>query len=651
MKKNNILFGRKVLALLLSTSSIFIFSNDLHANALSGIYSSNVRQLTVQSKLPKVVVLNTYGSFIAELENYAISTTELREGFNEWFALDSRHTFTLVKEYTDALGITHQSYQHLFEGYTIEGELILVHSKNNLVQVVNGQISQFSELNTIATISDENAVASSIRHFGVENAKISSVETVIAKVPVEGKAQLTFAKKVSLFSAVPLKGITLYIDAQSGAVINEYSNIKHADVQGSGTTYYRNTQSITVDSYNGQYRLKDNARNIHTLNGSNASDIDDDGNIIGATEYTSSTTTFNAVQVKPAIDVHWGIGKTYDYYKNIHNRNGFDNNNSILKNYYDAGDFMGDHANAGALDIPGEVVGIFYGRGEAGLMNPVVGLDIAGHEFSHLVVSRSDNGDLIYQGESGALNESFADIFATSVEFYTNLSPNWTIGEGVFISTPGYLRSMSDPKSASAADGLQQPDTYMGTYWLPNGYVHINSGVGNHWFYLLSVGGSGTNDINNQYNVTGITIQKAEKIAYRTLNLLTPNAQYIDAFNASKIAATDLYGANSNELLQVVEAWWAVGVGDRSAGIDENDINNKISAYPNPVTDKSFTINVGFTETTSFEIYDVLGKKVRNATVLQEGENTINVSEIQTGIYILKFNVNGKSLSKKLIIK
>lgn len=131
----------------------------------------------------------------------------------------------------------------------------------------------------------------------------------------------------------------MYIDAQSGTVINEYSKIKHADVQGTGTTYYRNTQPITVDSYNGQYRLKDNARNIHTLNGTNIniSGEDNNGNLIGATEYTSTSTTFNAVTVKPAIDVHWGIGKTYDYYKNRHNRNGFDNNGSILKNYYNAG--------------------------------------------------------------------------------------------------------------------------------------------------------------------------------------------------------------------------------------------------------------------------------------------------------------------------
>jgi Zn-dependent metalloprotease len=60
-----------------------------------------------------------------------------------------------------------------------------------------------------------------------------------------------------------------------------------------------------------------------------------------------------------------------------------------------------------------------------------------------------------------------------------------------------------------------QPDK--GTYWYAgtadSGGVHTNSGVLNHWFYILAVGKSGTNDIGSVYNVTGITVAKAEKIA------------------------------------------------------------------------------------------------------------------------------------------
>src|SRR5690606_27938945 len=128
-------------------------------------------------------------------------------------------------------------------------------------------------------------------------------------------------------------------------------------------------------------------------------------------------------------------------------------------------------------------------------------------------------------GESGALNESFADMFGAAVEFYVNDNPNWTIGEGIWYNgwgTPDYMRNMANPNSAPEIVGGPQPDTYEGNYWADTslidqendyGGVHINSGVGNYWFYLLSEGGSGTNDNGDDYSVEGITIQKAEQIA------------------------------------------------------------------------------------------------------------------------------------------
>ena len=68
---------------------------------------------------------------------------------------------------------------------------------------------------------------------------------------------------------------------------------------------------------------------------------------------------------------------------------------------------------------------------------------------------------------------------------------------------------------------FRDPDTYLGAYWISgendNGGIHTNSGVQNHWFYLLAEGGSGTNDMNNTYQVAGIGLEKAARIAYRTL--------------------------------------------------------------------------------------------------------------------------------------
>jgi len=196
---------------------------------------------------------------------------------------------------------------------------------------------------------------------------------------------------------------------------------------------------------------------------------------------------------------------------------------------------------------------------------------------------------LTYQAESGALNESFADIFGTCVEFYGASSPNWTIGESIMVSAPN-LRSMSNPNS-----GYQpQPDTYQGQYWenttnlsSDHGGVHTNSGVQNFWFYLLCQGGSGTNDIGNAYSVTGIGITQARQIAYRNLtNYLTPSATYYDAYLGSLQAAQDLYGNPSTQYDAVRDAWYAVGIG--------NNPNNYCSGTTNlTATSGTFTDGSG----------------------------------------------------------
>src|SRR5699024_1542301 len=129
------------------------------------------------------------------------------------------------------------------------------------------------------------------------------------------------------------------------------------------------------------------------------------------------------------------------------------------------------------------------------------------------------------------------------------------------------MRSMSNPNNPSGLSN--QPDTYGGTYWVnpnmpyDNGGVHTNSGVQNFWFYLLSEGGTGTNDNGDFYEVNGIGITKAQQIAYRNvMHYLSPNATYYDAYANSLQAAKDLYGIPSAEYSAVAAAWYAVGIGD-----------------------------------------------------------------------------------------
>ena len=155
-----------------------------------------------------------------------------------------------------------------------------------------------------------------------------------------------------------------------------------------------------------------------------------------------------------------------------------------------------------------------YGDGNAS-WNPLVSLDIVGHEVSHGVTEYS--AGLVYSYESGALNESFSDIFGEAIENFATGSNDWLMGEDIGVNPGSALRSMADPPIKG------DPDTYLGTNWrfdsADNGGVHTNSGVQNKWFYLMAVGEAGVNDNGQSYNVTGIGIDDAEAIAYRNLTV------------------------------------------------------------------------------------------------------------------------------------
>jgi hypothetical protein len=139
-----------------------------------------------------------------------------------------------------------------------------------------------------------------------------------------------------------------------------------------------------------------------------------------------------------------------------------------------------------------------YGNGKDAFY-PLSSTDVAGHELGHGLVQAT--AGLEYQGHSGALNESFADVLGVSFEFwlYNKFNedcdknndilgePDWLIGEDIG-KTLKYLRNMMDPNKAQNP----QPKTLRGQYWFdPNGQqdyggVHVNSGVSNYCFYLLS---------------------------------------------------------------------------------------------------------------------------------------------------------------------
>lgn len=301
-----------------------------------------------------------------------------------------------------------------------------------------------------------------------------------------------------------------------------------------------------------------------------------------------------------ATDVHWGMEKAFDFYSSVFNRNSFDGLGSPIKQYVAPLDF--EKNNAAAYNPPYNFM--VYGLGDGVNLDPLLSTDVLGHEYTHMVINHSIFNSnnypvgLKYERESGALNESFADIFGTCIESFAGISPNWLMGEKFEKKSPFYTRSLASPKLKG------QPDTYQGINWYnpncgvpdystnDNCGVHRNSGVQNKWFYLLSTGGSGVNDKNNSYSVTGIGIQKAAIIAYFNLTTqLYEFSNHYDAYYGSLAVAQVAYGINSQEYLSVREAWYAVGIGTAPSSNATCSGTTTLTAPSGTVTDGSGTAN------------------------------------------------------------
>jgi len=248
-----------------------------------------------------------------------------------------------------------------------------------------------------------------------------------------------------------------------------------------------------------------------------------------------------------ATDAHYCASAFYDYMNENYEWYGLDNNGFELRSVVFGSDVKVANASWNGS------YSTFYG-GNCNEYNPLTTFGVVGHEFAHAFTEFTSG--LIYAGESGALNESISDIFGKALEFtFDDQNKSWLVGNRfLFDDNAEPFRDMSNPNNQ------EDPKLYGGKFWNYGG-VHTQSGVMNFWFYLLSEGQIGENELGIQYDVKKIGFEKATEIVF-TMNVayLTESATYVDALNASVEAVKDLYGESSQEMQSVLEAWRAVGV-------------------------------------------------------------------------------------------
>lgn len=568
-----------------------------------------------------------------EKTNFTFNPSQARS----LFGLDAKSDLVLMNTIHDEIGQTHYRYYQTYQNIPIENTMYIVHTANGKLLGMSGAIvtdfnTNMSQSST-AKINIKNAVDAAINYVGAtkymwqdaameQRLKDLSADKKASYAPVAkmvwynagtelSSPELHLAFKVDIYAKQPLSRAYYFIDAQTGKVIGKKDRLHYSDTSGTANTQYSGSQIIHSDKVTAtKYRLWDLSRGngVITLRGDATSTLD----------YTSTTPNWNLTgQSQHAMDVHYGVEQTYDFYKTTFNRSSVDGNGLALLSYVNDGELDNAHWDGTAMNF-----GIRSTNNKG-----VTAIDVTGHELTHGVTQYTSG--LNYSYESGAMNESMSDIMGKSVQFFAKPTDmNWQLSNDM----AWLLRDMSNPNIAG------QPDTYQGTYWYTgtgdNGGVHTNSGVGNYMFYLLVHGGSGTNDYGDSYAVTKIGLAKADKIIYRTETVyLTPTSQYNDWRIACINAATDLYGAASATVTQVKNAWHAVGVGDYycySYGISTQYLYTKKVTF-NEISNTSGN-NFGYGNYTSLTANVTRGKTY--PVLLYAGYPTGTIYSVHWTIYI-----------------
>ena len=624
-----------------------------------------------------------------------ISKEDAIKNFFKIQGLDSDNSFTASKETSDESGLVHQRHQQFYKGLKVEFGTLITHTRNGNVVSINGELYKASSLNLIPTLSAEEGINRAINNIQAikylwEDEQQSAIvnyqkpvgELVIFPIVKTGEVKLAY--KYDIYTIEPISRQEVYVDAHDGQILYKNPIIKHAAsfvpenqnkneiasfetlITGNANTKYSGLRSIETrfDAPLNKYVLNDLTRgaqivtyncerivntyqNVHFMDNDNNWTLAEHANI-----YFD-----NAAQ-----DAHWGAEMTYDFWKTIFNRNGFDNNNGLIKSYVH---FKQTTANLNNAYWNGSFM--TYGDGAS---KPYTSLDICGHEIGHAICTYTAN--LAYQNHSGAMNEGFSDIWGSCIEHFGRtgsltgipVANVWKIGEDTTTGGTGF-RSMATPLT------FGDPDTFRGTNWVVTAEdgsctpttandhcgVHANSGVMNHWFYILTAGASGTNNApiaeRDTYNVTGIGMVKSSQIAYYLeRDYLTPNSNFYDAREFSIAVANNLYCSSGPEVIAVTNAWFAVNIGINFAttlndvSLDNIPLNNSINCGVLSVSPTIYFKNLGTNSITTVNItYNIDGGT--NTNLVWNGnlstcstgsqQITVNTSALTPGTHLLNF--------------
>jgi len=443
------------------------------------------------------------------------------------------------------LGNKHIRFKQKFDGLPVwKSELVAQFSpQGNLISVHGAYASTPQVVNTQPAISEMQALdlarqtkpeLTGAKQLGIPELVIYPSDTSEPRLVW----RLVLEKSLS-------EVWEIFLDAQTGETLLSFNRVPTNNSSGSGVDLADVLRPLNVWQEGADYYLINASKPMFdTL--SNPPDLTETwGAIIvgdGRNEFDLAYHVVAPASVGPwfpvdAVSAAYNLSETYDYFQNSHGLLSIDGAGSNLVGIVRFGSNF-----ANAFFRP-DINRMFFGD----LEPYAASLDVVAHEVSHGVIFAI--AGLVYLNQSGALNESFADIFAEMTEKQSRGTPDWLIGSE--LSEP--LRSFANPGALQYAPDKPYPSKmseFVSTND-DNGGVHINSSIINHAFYLLAEGLPGA-----------IGSRNAEQIFFRAMNKLVPLSDFQDMRVACIDSAEELFGLGSNQAQKVSEAFYRVEIFD-----------------------------------------------------------------------------------------
>jgi len=463
-------------------------------------------------------------------------------------------------------GRMHERLGQFHEGLPVFGAQAVRQMDGRSVISISGRLFEGLTIGVDPAISPMRA--GELALAAAEAGSLISGEPTLGILPVnDGGYRLTY--RMIVRSNWTIREV--YVDAVTGDVVLSLNGIHSQAAIGQGTGVLGALKKMSVNQAGSTYQAVDKLRPAEMFT------LDFRGSVNRLNFFIQNGILFNSDIATdsdntwsdgPTVDAHVYQGWVHDYYFERFGRRGMDDHDLEVDS------IVHPLARSEASRQPPDVVGTYinnafyccsgllvFGDGDGRLFNYLAGaFDVVAHEWTHGVTDFTSG--LVYRDEPGALNEAFSDIMAASAEFYEQPAggtADWLIAEDVFVAAPGYLRSLNNPRAVGLPDHYSLR-RFIGTS-TDDGGVHFNLTIATHAYYLAVAGGRNST---SGITVAGVglgNIDRMEKTFYRAFTLMmTQTSNFSDARRATLQAATDLYGAGSNERSQVEQAWTAVGV-------------------------------------------------------------------------------------------